>query len=85
MRKVKEGTLSLVDYRVQKKLAGVFGIVSDLDYSAEAVYEQYKQREEVELSFDVMKNELEADKTYLCREEAVRGYFIDSSFDEVAL
>ena len=76
LRKVKEGTLSLADYREQKKLAGVFAIVSDLDHSAEVVYEQYKQREEVELSFDVMKNELEADKTYLGREEAVRGYFI---------
>jgi hypothetical protein len=76
LRKVKEGMLSLVDYREQKRLAGVFAIVSDLDSSAEVVYEQYKQREEVELSFDVMKNELEADKTYLGREEAVRGYFI---------
>ena len=41
-----------------------------------SIYEQYKEREEIELSFDVMKNELEADKTYLGKEDAVRGYFI---------
>jgi hypothetical protein len=76
LRRVKEGKLALGDYQLRKKQAGVFGIVSDLDLAAEEIYEQYKQREEIELSFDVMKNELEADKTYLGRAEAVRGYFI---------
>lgn len=76
LRRVKEGKLALRDYKAQKKQAGMFGIMSDLDLPAEEIYEQYKQREEIELSFDVMKNELEADKTYLGREDAVRGYFV---------
>lgn len=39
------------------------------------MYEQYKSREEIEQAFDVMKNDLEADKTYLGGEDAVRGLF----------
>jgi len=57
-------------------LAGVIGILSDLDVEAQVVYEQYKGREEIEQAFDVMKNDLEADKTYLGRDDAVRGYFV---------
>jgi transposase len=76
LHKVNEGKLTLDDYRMKKRLAGVFGVLSDLDVSAQSIYEQYKEREEIELSFDVMKNELEADKTYLGKEDAVRGYFI---------
>jgi transcription elongation factor GreA-like protein len=49
--------------------------LSDLDVKAQEVYEQYKSREEIEQAFDVMKNDLEADKTYLGGEDAVRGLF----------
>jgi transposase len=74
--KVSEGLASMGDYREGRRLAGVFGILSDLDVEASVVYEQYKAREEVEQAFDFMKNDLEADKTYLGRDEAVRGYFV---------
>ena len=57
-------------------MAGVFGILSDLDVEAQEVYEKYKEREEIEQAFDFMKNDLEADKTYLGRDDAVRGYFV---------
>ena len=74
--KVNEGLLTMDDYRKERRLAGVIGILSDLDVLAQTIYEQYKAREEIEQAFDVMKNDLEADKTYLGREDAVRGYFI---------
>jgi hypothetical protein len=76
LSKVAEGLLSMDDYRRERRLAGVIGIVSDLDVEAQVVYEQYKGREEIEQAFDVMKNDLEADKTYLGIEDAVRGYFM---------
>ena len=38
----------------------------------------YKQREHVECAFDVLKNPLESDKTYLGDDDAVRGYFFVS-------
>lgn len=74
--KVSEGLSTMDDFRRERRLAGVVGILSDLDVEASVVYEQYKGREEVEQAFDFMKNDLEADKTYLGRDEAVRGYFV---------
>jgi len=74
--KVSEGFNTMDDFRRERRLAGVVGILSDLDVEASVVYEQYKGREEVEQAFDFMKNDLEADKTYLGRDEAVRGYFV---------
>jgi transposase len=74
--KVEAGKLSVLEYEVLRQRAGVFGLVSDLDCSAAEVYSRYKDREEVELCFDVLKDELEADKTYLRCEGAVRGYFV---------
>ena len=76
LSKVAEGVLSMDDYRRERCLAGVIGILSDLDVEAQVVYEQYKGREEIEQAFDVMKNDLEADKTFLGSEDAVRGYFM---------
>ncbi len=73
---VNRGELTMDEYRLERRMAGVFGIVSDLDVEAQVVYEQYKEREEIEQAFDFMKNDLEADKTYLSRDEAVRGYFV---------
>lgn len=74
--KVEAGVLGVGEYEVLRRRAGMFGLVSDLDCSAVEVYGRYKDREEVELCFDVLKNELEADKTYLRSVGAVRGYFV---------
>jgi len=73
---VNKGELSMENYREERRMAGVFGILSDLDVEAQEVYEKYKEREEIEQAFDFMKNDLEADKTYLGRDDAVRGYFV---------
>jgi transposase len=64
------------NYREERRMTGVFGILSDLDVETQEVYEKYKEREEIEQAFDFMKNDLEADKTYLGRDDAVRGYFV---------
>jgi hypothetical protein len=76
LSRVGRGELSMEEYRRMRRMAGVFGIVSDLDVEPRLVYEQYKEREEIEQAFDYMKNDLEADRTYLGRDEAVRGYFV---------
>lgn len=73
---VNRGELTMEGYRLERRMAGVFGILSDLDVEAQVVYEQYKAREEIEQAFDFMKNDLEADKTYLGKDDAVRGYFV---------
>ena len=76
LKKVVKGDLSMKDFEEMRKTAGVFGVISDLFMEGKDIYEQYKSREDVELAFDAMKNNLEADKTYLRSMESVRGYFL---------
>jgi transposase len=68
--------LSMEEYGFEGKLAGVFGVLSDLDVEPRVVFEQYKDREEIEQAFDYMKNDLEADRTCFGNDEAVRGFFV---------
>ena len=76
LSRVAAGELGVGEYELLRRRAGVFGLVSDLDCSAEEVYGRYKEREEIELCFDVLKNELEVDRAYLQSVEVVRGYFV---------
>jgi len=55
---------------------GVFGVLSDLDVAPSVVYVQYKSREEVGQVFDFLKNDLEADRSCLGCDDAVRGFFV---------
>jgi transposase len=57
---------------------GRIAILSDIDAGGKDVYLLFKSREDVEQAFDVLKNELENDKTYLFDADAVRGYFFIS-------
>jgi len=75
LRGIADGKGTMVSFDKGRKLLGMFSIVSDLDRDPREVYEQYKSREEVEQVFDLMKNDLEADKTYLRDENKVKGYF----------
>jgi len=75
LRKNADGDLSTEAYEDNKEQAGIVAILSDLDRAGEEMYDLYKGRHEVELAFDAMKNQLEADKTHLQSDEAVRGYF----------
>ena len=76
MRQVYRGKLSMEEYYFEQRLAGVFGLLSDLDVLPRVVYEQYKAREEIEQAFDFMKNDLEADRSCLGCDDAVRGFFV---------
>ena len=68
--------LSMAEYRFEQGLAGVFGVLSDLDVEPQLIFEQYKGREEIEQAFDFMKNDLEADRSCLGCDDAVRGFFV---------
>ena len=57
---------------------GRIAILSNMDVCGKEVYLLFKSREDVEQAFDVFKNELENDKTYLSDTDAVRGYFFIS-------
>jgi transposase len=57
---------------------GKISVLTDLDWGGDRIYGLYKEKEDVELAFDAMKNELENDKCYLGDDDAVRGYFFVS-------
>ena len=65
-------------YNVESKKFGKIAILSNFDTDGEEIYLMYKNRGDIEVAFDALKNELENDKTYLNDEDAVRGYFFIS-------
>lgn len=75
LRRVTKEKLSMADFEKKRKVAGIIGIVSDLDRDGIEIFDMYKGREDVELAFDTMKNHMDADKTYMQSAEATRGYF----------
>ena len=75
LRRVEGGKMSVKEFEERKKVAGVIGLLSNLDKDGQEIFDLYKGREDVELAFDAMKNCLDSDKTYMHTDEAVRGYF----------
>ena len=78
LRRVNKRRMSMREFEERERVAGVIGIVSDMDVKAPRMYDLYKGREDVELAFDALKNTLDSDKTYLRSEESVRGFFLVS-------
>jgi transposase len=66
-----------IEYDNESKKFGKIALLSDLKNGME-VYLMWKDRENIEIAFDALKNELENDKTYLSDDDAVRGYFFIS-------
>jgi transposase len=61
---------------IDKNMLGKISVLSSMSEDGGKIYRLYKQREEIEQAFDVMKDELENDKSYLSDDYALRGYFI---------
>lgn len=78
IRGITEGENEIEKIEKEKKKFGKFALLSNIDESGEEIYKMYKEREEVEIAFDAMKNELENDKIYLSDIEGVNGYFFIS-------
>ncbi len=74
LRKVEQGVMTMEEFEERKKVAGVIGLLSNLERSGEDMFDLYKGREDVEIAFDAMKNSLDAD-SIMHTDEAVRGYF----------
>lgn len=78
LKRVKKGKISMDDFEKKKEYAGIIGIMSDLDKNGAEIYDFYKTRQDIELTFDALNNVVDADKTYLRSEEGVRGYYFVS-------
>lgn len=75
---IQDGKKRRKDMTKEKRKFGKIAVLSDIDSDGKDIYLLYKQREDIEVAFDVMKNELENDKAYLSDDDAVRGYFFIS-------
>lgn len=75
---IRDGKRKKEDLLKEKKRFGKIAILSNIETEGEEIYLLYKQREDIEVAFDAMKNELENDKLYLSNDDAVRGYFFIS-------
>ena len=66
---------SLEEFRTKQQVMGTIAIIDNLpDKTPEDIYQTYKSRCEIEQLFDIFKNELEADKTYMHSIESLRGW-----------
>ncbi len=74
-RRLAEGEISRETYEEKEAQAGIVALLSNFDRDGSEIYDLYKGRHDVELAFDAMKNHLDADKTHLQDDDAVRGYF----------
>ena len=60
-----------------KNLLSVFTIIFDANQDPFEICGQYKSREVVEQAFDIMRGDLESDKTYLRYSEMVKVFFFN--------
>lgn len=75
---MNEKKRKIEEYKNESKKFGKIAILSNRDTDGETIYLMWKDRENIEVAFDALKNELENDKTYLENDDAVRGYFFIS-------
>lgn len=78
LKLVDKNKKSKQEYAQESKKFGRISLLSDLKLNGEKIYLMWKDRENIEVAFDALKNELENDKCYLSDEDAVRGYFFIS-------
>ncbi len=78
LRRVEGKEMKMREFEERRKVAGVIGMLSDMEMKGPQMYDLYKGREDVELAFDAMKNTIDADRTYLQSPEGVRGFFLVS-------
>ncbi len=74
LRRIGEGKSSKKSYTEDSTNFGKIHLLSDLMENPERVYRLYKKREYVEYAFNVFKNDLEADRSYLRDERMLFTY-----------
>lgn len=72
---VERGERARKQFKAEEKKFGKIAVLTNLDLSGKEVYLRYKEREGVEVAFDIMKNPLEFDKAYVHTTEGLYGYF----------
>lgn len=73
--KVENKEKSKREYAAASKRFGKIAILTNTYLDGKEIYVRYKEREGIEMAFDVMKNSLEFDKAYVHTTEGLYGYF----------
>lgn len=74
--RISEGKEKQSSLAAMRERFGRIPVLSNLDLDEKVIYGMWKTREDVEEAFDVMKNDLEEDRSYLQDDDSVRGYFL---------
>jgi len=74
LKEIESGDSDKEHYLDEREKFGKLFLLSNLDEDPQKVYEMYKDRGQIEYCFDVYKNLLEADKSYLQEDIGVEGY-----------
>lgn len=72
--KLEQGKKKTEEYHQEKEKFGMMFILSDVDDDPNVIYNLYKDREQIEYAFNVFKNLLESDKSYLRENAQFEGY-----------
>ena len=78
IRMIEEGRRKQKEFQSEYMKFGMISILSNLKDDSRTIHNLYKQREEIEQTFDAMKNELENDKSCMSDDDSLRGYFFVS-------
>lgn len=76
IKRLEKKSITMETFNETAERAGIIMLRSSFDIEPEKVYDLYKGREDVEQVFDMLKNTLESDKTYMHSQEALKGYMI---------
>jgi transposase len=78
LRRIEEGIegYTLEGYKKKEPVFGTIGMMTNLKTGAKKVYENFKTRMEVETVFDVYKNLLEADRTYMHCDDSMNAWML---------
>ena len=72
--RIEENNMSRKQFDENEKNFGKLYLLSELNEEPERIYRLYKQREYVEYAFNVYKNDIEADRSYLRDEHMMFAY-----------
>ena len=72
--RIHKNARSKTSFNERSEYFGKLYLLSDLKENPERIYRLYKQREYVEYTFNVYKNDLEADKSYLRDDHMLFSY-----------
>ena len=75
LRRVSEGKSTKKEYLANKKRFGTLAILTDTGFPPQRLYEFYKQRREIEMAFNALKNTIDGDKTWMQSRESLQGYY----------